>query len=386
MACGAPQPVKFRAAQFKVGAGNVGCGGGGAGARRCLAAVHPFLFVGTTNGVVAYGIADPTSTAPTPIPVGGVPFVPQHVVASGSRVYFVGPVAGSGPYKVAIAWLTVPPDPFTTKLLASSAFVSVAQSSIDTVLAGPKGGLFLVQQNAMAAFPAARAAAPLADLGTLDFFPSPGIPSGATVVTASEERLVTRRVVTNMGVPYAQLFSFENGAGTAGAQNGGEQNVATAMAAYPPEHFAQGPGGAVAWHASGVVYPDGGGANVQSTRVSWLVESGTATTFAAQPKVEVETYPFAQGLGSDLAGPLAFLDADRLLVLSAAATNTAQTAVQLVTRTPMPAVVPNRRFVLPFAPSALAAAASGPYGYVLTPEPSLGAGPQVHVFAAGCDN
>jgi len=45
--CGAAQAIGFHVASFKVG--NIGCGGN---KQRCFAAVHPFVFVGTTSGVV----------------------------------------------------------------------------------------------------------------------------------------------------------------------------------------------------------------------------------------------------------------------------------------------------------------------------------------------
>src|SRR5207249_1823896 len=61
--CGSAMDIGFHVASFKVG--NLGCGGSG---RRCFTAVHPFVFVGTTSGVVAYAIGTPGQT-PNAIPV-----------------------------------------------------------------------------------------------------------------------------------------------------------------------------------------------------------------------------------------------------------------------------------------------------------------------------
>jgi hypothetical protein len=81
---------------------------------------------------------------------------------------------------------------------------------------------------------------------------------------------------------------------------------------------------------------------------------------------------------------VAWLDANRALVLAASAANTSQTAVQLATRDPQAAIVANRRFVLPFLPSLLAATASNGFGYVLVPDAPDSA--TVHLFGSGCDN
>src|SRR5450432_2737983 len=98
----------FHAGNFHVSLGSAGCGGGGGGARRCFAAVYPFVFIGTTNGVVAYPVDNPTNGTPVSIPVAGLPFFPTFVVTSGTTIYFVGAVAGTGPdYKIPIASLAV---------------------------------------------------------------------------------------------------------------------------------------------------------------------------------------------------------------------------------------------------------------------------------------
>jgi hypothetical protein len=384
LTCGPAQDIKFHVGQFKVG--NIGCGGS---ARRCLAAVHPFVFVGTTSGAIAYAIATPNQ-APSAIPIGGVPFLPVHVVASGTRVYFVGAVAGSAPsYRVPIAWLDVPGDPTVKKITAQTAFMSLPTPSIDRVYATDDGGVYLVQENAMQAFPTAKALAPLADLGDLMFFPSPGVPTGSSTASASGGRMLFLRLST-MSQPYQVFFDYETQAGTSGAQNAGESNFTMAAGndVTHPFVFAQGASGQIVWHAAVAEWQMSmTGAYVKGTRVFWLVANASAQPDPS-PRTNVESYDsmLGLGLGSDVVGPLAVIDPDRVLTLDASAQNTSNTAVRVASKAPMPQVLPNKSFVLPFAPSALAAAATGRWSYVLTPEPTMGAGPQVHVFAPDCDN
>src|SRR5262249_51828588 len=85
--CSDPTPSTFHTTAIKVATGAVGCAGIAA---RCIAASYPFLFVGTSNGVVAYSVADPTNASPKPIAVNGLPFLPSSIVGTGSRIYFVG--------------------------------------------------------------------------------------------------------------------------------------------------------------------------------------------------------------------------------------------------------------------------------------------------------
>jgi len=171
--CGTPQMAGFHVASFKVGA--IGCGGNG---RRCFAAAHPFVFVGTTSGVIGYAMATANKT-PAAIPVGGLPFLPSFVVAAGTRVYFVGAVVGVMPsFRVAIAWLDVPGDPTVTKLTAQTAFMSLSVSAIDRVYGADDGSIYLVNESQPASFPTAHLTAPM-DLGDRSHLhgrrPAPGL-------------------------------------------------------------------------------------------------------------------------------------------------------------------------------------------------------------------
>ena len=376
--CSAPSAYSFHAAAFHVSLGNIGCGS----ARRCFAAVFPFVFVGTTNGVVAYSVASPTSTSPSSIPVGGLPFLPTWILSSGNTVYFIGNVVGLGPdYKFPIAAINVPQDPTVTSMAATTAFDSLNVPSVEGVFADTTGGIFLMHVDAAKTYPAVRVTAPLKDLDTLQFVQSPSVPLNSNIVAASGARLVTLR--QENGATYASYFSLENAAGTGGAQNGGEQNVLSSMGqTYQPSYVAQSPTGGLLWTTSSVNVPDGGPGQTISARLSWVLLDEKATSFDATTHVDVSTYNL-NSLGADLPGPAAWVDDSTAMVISAVPGNTTQSIVQVATRSGTPTIVPSRSFQLAFPPSQLAIASSGGFGYVLTPDQTAGA--NVHVFGANCN-
>ena len=379
--CSAPSAYSFHAAAFHVALGNIGCGSGGV--HRCFAAVYPFVFVGTLNGVVAYPVANPTSTSPSSIPVGGLPFFPSSIVASGGTVYFVGGVVGTGPdYKVPIAALTVPTDPTVTSMSASTVFDTLQVPTVDAVFPDTSGGVYLVREDAAKSFPAAHVVPPLKDLDALSFSPSAGVASNSSISAASGSRLVTFR--QENGATYSTFFSLENAAATGSAQNAGEQNVlSTEGQSFAPSYLAQSPTGGLLWTTASVNVPDGGPATTVSARLSWVLADQVATNFDATTHVEVSTYT-QPGLGADLPGPAAWVDDNTAIVVSAVPSNTTQSIVQIATRNGTPSIVPNRSFQLPFPPSQLGVTSSSGFGYVLTPDQTAGA--NVHVFGTSCNN
>jgi hypothetical protein len=380
--CSVPAAYNFHATSFKVVLGGVGCGS----PSRCFAAAYPFVFVGTTNGVIAYQVGDPTNSAPPPVPVTGLPFLPQHIVANGRRVYFIGNVVGSGPsYHLAIAWLDVPGNPFITAFAAKTSFVTYPRDVVSNAFAGTAGGLFLEYGDAAKAFPSVLLSAPIVDSSSIALFPTPGIATNASIVAASGSRFITYRWDgSNTG--YNALFSFENGAGTANAQNGGEQQATAMGEVYPQGFFATGAGGSVLWSAPQVIVPDGGPATTISARMTWLVADAKATTFDESAHVDVEPYSNPNnGYGISAAGPMAVMDPKTALVLAASKDNLQQTSVQVASRalTP-PALLAGRRYVLPVDVYHSAAAASGGFGYVLVQDDQLNQSATVHVFAPAC--
>lgn len=381
--CSVPTKYGFHAGNFHISTGSIGCGGGGNGARRCFAAQYPFVFVGTTNGVVARSVADPTDTSSDVVQVGGLPFFPAFVVASGSRVYFVGSVGGSGPdYKVPLGWLDVPTDPTVKSITAQAVFNTVQVPAIDGVYPDAKGGIYLVRGDGSKSFPVAHVTAPFKDLDSVQFFPLAGIPQNAGPVGASGSRIVT---FVSIG-QYQNNFSLETNAASGSAQNGGNQDITSTLGPVSgPFYVAHGGDGSLIWTGNGLDLPDGGGGTTAATRVAWILADQMATTFDGTAHVDVEAYGPPPGIGGDFPGPIAWIDQKHVLVVSAPNSNLQQAGVQIANReVSTPAITPNRKFVLPFHPSELGAAASNGFGYVLTPDQVSGA--NVHVFASSCDN
>ncbi len=381
--CSVPTKYTFHAGNFHIATGSIGCGGGGAGARKCFAAQYPFVFVGTTNGVVARSVADPTDNGSDVVQVGGLPFFPAFVVSSGTRVYFVGSVGGSGPdYKVPMGWVDAPTDPTIKTITAQAVFNTLQVPSIDAVYPDSKGGIYLVRADSAKSFPVAHVAAPFKDLDAIQFFPLAGIPQNAAPVGGSGTRIVT---FVNVG-QYQNNFSIENNAASGGAQNAGNQDITSTLGNVSgPFYVAHGSDGSLVWTGNGLVLNDAGGGNTAAVRVAWVLSDQMANTFDGTARVDVEAYGPQPGVGGDFPGPLAVIDQKHVLVVSAPNSNLAQSSVQIANREgASPAITMNRKFVLPFHPSELGAAASNGFGYVLTPDQVSGA--NVHVFASTCDN
>jgi hypothetical protein len=374
-----------------VTAGAVGCGGN---PLSCLAAAYPFVFVGTTNGVVAYAVNDPSNPSPPEIPIAGLAFVPTFITAMGSRVYFVGEPQGSGPnYPLQVAWLDVPANPLATSLQATAVLAAGNANYVSSAWAATDGSLFLVDNDGTGTFPTARVVPPLGPGASVTFYPSPGIPAAASPVIPSGSRLVLARWA-GAATPYQTFFSFETGAGTQGAQSsadedGGEQATFAAIGPTTPEWmFAQGGDGSDLWNAQTAVIDDAGALEVSDVRLAWIVASGTATQISAAPYVTVEQYTPPVPYGAQLSGPVAWVDSNTALVLASAHeyVNTGvppETSVQVATRTPTPSLVGGRRSLITQPIGQVGAAASGGFGYVLAVGPGT-TSCTLHIFAPGC--
>ncbi|HEY8072886.1 MAG TPA: hypothetical protein VIF62_02220, partial [Labilithrix sp.] len=356
----------------------------------CLAAAYPFVFVGTTNGVVAYAVNDPSNGAVPPIPVTGVPFLPNQITAMGSRVYFVGAVSGTGPtYRAPIAWIDVPADPLATGLEASTSFASLSVASLNAAWAGTDGSLFLVDYDATRSFPSGNATAPVKDGAAVSFFPSPAVPSGGVPVAVSGSRLVVARWQSQT-TPFQTYFSFETGAATASAQNSGEQATYTQIGPTSPQGaYAQGPDGSLLWNTGAIVVDDAGATDTATVRLAWLVASGTTSQFDASANVDIEIYGSPVPIGTAVVGPVAWVDGNTALVLAAADGTLGngtggQTSVQVAVRTPKPALASGRRYVVAANVQQVGAASSGGFGYVLAADAAGATTCTLHVFAPAC--
>lgn len=383
--CAAPKPYKYRAAQFPV-TGPIGCGGAIA---RCFAAVYPFVFVGTQTGVTAYSAVDPQAAAPATVPILGLDFVPVQIIASGSRVFFLGTAQGTTTLaRVPIAWTDVPPDPFATSIPVKTVLATYARSNADSITLFARGSdTALLVNNTGPNFPSAKVEPPLVDPFTLTPFT---ITSAVGDIPVGVSGL--RLVMAQLNAVGATSFAFVPNAGDTGAAAAASVPIASATPGAAPFYYAQSADGAFAWsYVSLTAAPPGPPAPLVRAAKVYFLTAGAEAAFdpAATAGVDVEVYP-SLPLGTNSAGPIAMLDANRAMVLTAIPANPATTTnVSFVAKSPTPAVVKNadnspRRSPINLAVTQLAAAGSNGIGYVLAVDPATPTTPQVYVYDPAC--
>ena len=384
--CAAPKPYKYRATQFPVGA-QIGCGGS---FTRCIAAVYPFVFVGTANGVVAFAANDPQNSTPASVPITGLGFVPTQIVASGSRVYFLGtPVGAGATSRVPVAYADVPPDPFAAKIAVTTVLAGFNRPASDLVGLFARGNdtALLVDLNVASAYASAPVEPPLTEPVN---FGSTGsaFTAGSTPVTLSGSRLIMGQI---NGANTA-IFGLVNAAGSGTPMTGADVPIPSATPAANPQYFAPSADGAVFWaHVSLTVVAPGPPPppTIRAAKGYFLV-ADSAASFDPTGGVDLEVYPSAPPLGTPTVGPVAMLDAKTAMVTTSAPGNPgALTNVQFVTRGATVAIVKNadntpRRFPITLSVNQLAAAGSNGLGYILAVDPAAPTAPTVHVFDPGC--
>ena len=381
--CEAAKPYTFRAGQFPVGA-QIGCGGN---LRSCFAAVYPYVFVGTVNGVVAFAVTDPASTAPQAIPVTGLGFVPNQIIASGSRVYFIAPSVGgtATASRLPIAYVDVTPDPFAVKIPVTTILASYQRPATDGVMLFPRGNdtALLVDTNVATAY------------GSTPIEPSITEPAvfgsqGLTFTMGSGPQAVSgsRLVMAQINAAQTPIFGFVGGAGSASPVTSADVPITTAGAVTGPFLYSQSPDGALFWGlvALNALPVPPTPQTIRAARGYFLVGDANAPFDPAQG-FDLEAYP-AVPLGTPTLGPVAMLDANTVLVTTAIPTNTALTNVSIVKKSPLDFLKNTdgtpRRFQITLAVNQLAAAASGGLGYVLAVDPAAPTAPTVYVFDPAC--
>lgn len=382
--CAPPKPYKYRANQFSVGA-VVGCPAGQIG--RCFAAVYPFVFVNTVNGVLAFAANDPQNPTPAAIPLTGLGFVPSQIIAAGSRVYFLGtPVGTAMSARVPLAYVDVPPNPFATKIDVKTVLPTYTRASTDVLALFPRANdtALLVDTNVATAYASTAIEPPLNEPLALG---SNGIAStaGATPLAVSGTRLVMGQIFAATAAP---TFGLVANAGSMAPTTMGDITIATATPAAGPQFFAQSADGAVFWAYTSLVAGPPAAPTIRAARGYFLVADGAAPSFDPAAGIDLELYPAAPPLGSiPTVGSVAMLDAKTAIVITASPTNpTMVSNVGFVTRAPMPAFVKNadmmpRKHPLTVAVTQLAAAGSNGLGYVLAADPTA---PFVTVFDPAC--
>jgi len=379
--CAAPKPYKYKAAQFPVGA-PIGCGGV---LGRCFAAVYPFVFVGTGNGVVAFAGADPQSVAPLAVPVTGLGFVPVQIVASGSRVYFLGTAQGVGTSsRVPLAWADVPPDPFAPSIPVTTVLASYNRPAGEPLVLFPRANdtALLVDLAPAASFASVALEPPLAEPLALTATPIT-FTAGSNPVGVSGTRLVLGQI-TAAGV--AQ-FALVSNAGSTTPTTAPDVQIPTATPAAGPTYFAASADGALIWSYVSPTAAPPAPQTVRAAKSYFLLADGAAATFDPAAGLDIEVFGAAPP-GTNAAGAVAMLDSKTAMVLTAIPANPAQTNVGFVTRTPL-SLVKNadnqpRRSPIPLPVTQLAAAGSNGIGYVLAVDPASPTTPTIHVFDPAC--
>lgn len=373
--CGAAAPYTLKAAQFNVGA-QIAC-------PKCAAAVHPWLFVVTSMGVVAFNVSNPANPTPPQVPVIGLGFVPRALAQSGSRVWMLGGAAGGGPSRIQLAYADVPADPFATTIVAHTVFAYYNRPAEGTWLL-PRGGDSALLVSQAESFPSVALEAPLNEPASLTATPLlPPQNFGPSAVSG-------KRLLLSAVVEQAALFAFVDDAGSTNPTTGAVVNLGDAGAVSVHRTFAQSPDGAIFW-ATGVHH--GEPVTTRAARGYFLVSDANGP-MDGNAGVDVEVYdadpveanaPIFGGMQA----AAAMLDAKTVMIATQARENNQQTAVHFVQREPLGLVndggVP-RRLVLPSPIGSFAAAvASNGMGYLVAND-QVGEAPSatVYVFDPAC--
>jgi hypothetical protein len=368
--CEAPMPMGFTISLFPVVEGGVG----GYNIQWTLAAAYPFLFVLTTNGVVAYNVANPTTNIPPAVTIHGIPFIPAALVSTGRRVYAVSGVQGSGPtYRQSVAWLDVPGDPFLTSLQATAAWIGTTQPTLASPVVVASGRLDLVYFSSFD--PIASLAPPIADSMVVVPAPVASLNPNAGIVSSTGDDLVAYR--------YNYSSAVTTLARVSGVDTGGGQ--ATAERAFGPDAglhaegaFAVGQDGSILWENAPLRATNDG---IATARLTWLSPTSDARLFDDSVYADLETYPALTA--GPVVGPPAWLDANTAVGFAASPDDMQSTSVQVVDR-PARALFTGKRALLPTASTSLAVATSGGFVYVLAKDDPQNQSATVYILAPGC--
>lgn len=374
--CGQAKPYPYKATEFAVKGGSA-CQPGTLS--RCVAAVHPFLFVSTNVGTFAYRVDDPANPTPAAVPIEGLWFVPTTVTASGNRVLFgAGSTSSFEKSRTPLAYIDVPNDPSVPALTAHGTLATVAVPSVQFILhPAASGAALMADINGFFRYPVAVFEPPFTEPLTLPGVALnlaepllPAVASGARLLIAG---------ITPAGVARAALVSELS---SASPQTTASVELTTNASA---QVFATGPNGGVVWSYLAASKKNDGGLAGLEARTSFLVADGAAS-IDAETTIEVEDYGTRFPATTPLLGPAAMLDATTALVTTAAATSATQTNVQFVKKGAMAPVTNDggspRRYTLQAEPTSVAVTAANGVGYAVVLE-----GPndqRVYAFDPGC--
>ncbi len=303
--CGAPVVQKFAGNKISVPAGMTpSCGA----PQKCFAAVHPWVFVGTNAGVLAYP-AIPADPNPAPVVVSNLPFLAQSIAVSGNRVFVLGGIQNFGFIKVQIAWFDAPLDPLTKTITAQSSLVTTNHATGDILLPMPALSALLTQQGQPNPLFTGSVVAPFTPQSTISQVDVDAGALASQTGSTTGSRLALFKtngassdvqLVTNAGTPTQAVSAPLD---TTALLPGGVQ-------AY---NFATGADGSLRIHYYTAIPM--GMVTQYKTHVGELFENGTATTLSAKfPVVDIDTY--TTPLGGAFLGTVAWVDSSSVLTVS----------------------------------------------------------------------
>ena len=417
--CGPAKDYGFRAGVMRASGTTLGCG---TRPDACVAAVYPFVFIGTRDATVAVRVDSPVVTDATRVPIKNADFRPERLVVSGRRLWVLGAAQGTqAPYKLPIVAIDVPADP-TVALLEANATVLDYPFATAEGMPAPNGRLFLVHDDPARGLPTAIVGLPLPTSGSIavanpygppgDAGPDadgapPALPPPNPPPTIPMFRLRSVVAATSVGASSGTRLvalrgpnvSTLNNAGTAEVAQSAEAALSPPFYVLAPPRFSQGPEGSALLGApinlDGAT-PAGPECNCNSSaRLQWLFAGAEAPAADVGLYADSETYtnPVMGACHACPAGyfaprPLvATIDAKRALVAAPATEARALLAVRLVTRDPLPVTATKRRAVKADGNTAtdrIALAASAGYGYLVTSN-AEGNDPSITVFDPRCD-
>lgn len=366
----------------------VSYGGVGTSIQWAISAVWPFVFLITTNGVVAYDVFDPTNATPPQVTIHGVPFFPDYTLAIGRRVYFLTNEFGAGPnYHQSIAWIDVPQNPFISDFTANAAWVATTEKGGVQALVKDGVNGFYASYGTNSLLPTADVHASLSDGTAIAAFANNNLPKNSYIVSASGAAGTSSAkllVYSYDGTQQAAQYTTVTGPGTSQALSGSLQTVDTMGPVDDQQQWAQGDDGSILWQAAPFAIEDGGSSGqIGEACLTWLLDSATATSFDAAKCAALETYnpPISQTVGVQPA----WINANTALGFAAASNNPgASTSVHVVTKKTTIATTPGVVAYMPVGPTNVGTASSNGFGYALAQTDPMNQTATVYIFAPGC--
>lgn len=247
---------------------------------RCVAMAYPYMFASLDDVVLAYGIADahpaalPRVLAVDGLRAAGKPVRPTALVASGTRVYFVGEIQPD--LSLPIGWIDVPSDPFATNLQARTFILPSILSGTITALPGEGGDLILVVNAG-----ANRQTYRVSTAGALVGAPRNGSGSARSVATSGARVVLAELGKDGVAIGLEPMPPFTSPVIDAGSI-GFEAGAGSALAA---QTYASDERGQVL-----VASAYGDDAGVQRVLLARALSGGDGTKATGEPHADLATY------------------------------------------------------------------------------------------------